>query len=175
MWMYEIMNIECMKNAKSVGNKNYILSTYFTENFNHQMGIHLAALTNIFASFHENWNIYALSCIRLLLALSYCLKNNQDPDCLNYYTDATMDTSEPVMQLPKPATLQDQFSNRSVYVMCNSDVDKLSSYWLSNLMADDSNVDETDERYVSKLVLVLRDVSVWVQFNICSFEINLTI
>ena len=86
-----------------------------------------------------------------------------------------MDTSEPVMQLPKPATIQDQFSNRSVYVMCNSDVDKLSSYWLSNLMADDSNVDETDERFVSKLMLVLHDDSVWVQFNICSFEINLTI
>ena len=52
--MYEIMNIECMKNAKSVDYENYILSTYFTENFNHQMGIRLAALTNIFASFHEN-------------------------------------------------------------------------------------------------------------------------
>lgn len=58
-----------------------------------------------------------------------------------------MDTDSET-KLPEPASLQDQFSNRSVFVMCNSDVDKLSSYWLSNLMADDSNVEETDDRLV---------------------------
>lgn len=59
-----------------------------------------------------------------------------------------MDTNdENTITLPDPITVQEQFSKRSIFVECNVDEVKHSAaYWLTNLMADDSNIDDTDDR-----------------------------
>lgn len=64
-----------------------------------------------------------------------------------------MDTStEDVLALPEPASVQEQFSKRAIFVVCSEVhlAKQSSAYWLTNLMADDSNIDDTPEdKYVN--------------------------
>ena len=65
-----------------------------------------------------------------------------------------MDTDEEIGKLPAPASIQEQFAKRSIFVVCNVDTVKHSpGYWLTNLMADDSNIEETDDRFVNNVHL----------------------
>lgn len=71
-----------------------------------------------------------------------------------------MDTSAAKERLPEPLSIQDQFSRRSVFIITTPDEEKqLPVYWLSSLMADDSNVDEPDPGSVSLLPLSLRPIA----------------
>ena len=68
-----------------------------------------------------------------------------------------MDTDEEIGKLPAPASIQEQFAKRSIFVVCNVDTVKHSpGYWLTNLMADDSNIEETDDRFVNYIYLKIK-------------------
>lgn len=58
-----------------------------------------------------------------------------------------MDVTEDKYNLPEPKSSQELFSRRAIYVLTELDTDKLSpAYWLTNLMADDSHIEEADDR-----------------------------
>lgn len=67
-----------------------------------------------------------------------------------------MDTGETTLELPEPVSVQEQFSKRSIFVVCNVDTVKHSSaYWLTNLVADDSTIEETDDRYCALCIEII--------------------
>jgi len=83
----------------------------------------------------QSMHTAAVYLIGLFLYLSFCA-----------YTETKME-SITLPELPTPISIQDQFDKRSVYVLTEPEEEKLcSNNWLTNLIADDSDAEEQDDR-----------------------------